>query len=471
MKILAFKLNLVYTFFIKIIRFNKEMNMKKQWIVLLIVVALLFSSMHVFGGGEAEEKDEAAETTKDVTISFWAAWGEDAGPGAWIEEFESEHPNINVKYVKFKNDDQGNVKIDVALSAGEEVDVFFNYGMKRVAPRWELCQDLTKFIERDKFDPEEELAGEHYTINGKYHALPIGAINDAVYLNKDALDEKGLKVPTEWTLEEYEEYAETLTEMEGGNKIYGSSGFNALRYWVMPARGYLGSNAFYNESGLSNFDHPAFKESLQFKYKLENIKKVQFPHSEMAATNINAFTALLQKRSYMTIASNAMSRFLSNMKDYPRDFNVTVAPMPRLKADQETNYNNGLHVFDYLAMGGNISDAKKEAGWDFMKWLATDGNINLAKVGHIPTWVKVDKSKIVDYMLGSVKDTVDIEAFKRVVLNYKAPNYADDITTAYDKIYAIYTEEAEKVLYDKISIDKALSNMKSKCDEAIKKAR
>ena len=433
-------------------------------IKVLGLIMILFGCLFFVANSQVMAADE-------VTISFWAAWGEDSGPGAWIEEFEKEYPNINVEYVKFKNDDEGNVKIDVALAAGTEVDVFFNYGVKRIVPRWDLCQDLTKFTERDNFDVKEEIAGKHFTIDGEYHGLPIGAINNAVYINKDALDKAGLEVPTEWTLEEYKEYASKLTKGEGIKKVYGSSDFHDSRYWTMPVRGYLGSNAWYNDEGLSNFDHPAYKSALEFKYNMENVEKIQFPYSEMIATNLTGFTVMLQRRSNMAISANAIVRFLNNTEDYPRDFYVTVAPMPKLKDDQEINYNKGLNIFDYLAMGANISEEKKEAAWKFMKWLATEGNINLGSVGHIPTWTGVDKEQVIDYMLGNVKDTVDIEAFKRVVLDYESPNYSDTERTAYMQIYTILKEEAEKALYDQISVEKALENMKVKSDEAIKKAK
>jgi len=433
-------------------------------IKVLGLIMILFGCLLFVANSQVMAADE-------VTISFWAAWGEDSGPGAWIEKFEKEYPNINVEYVKFSNSDEGNVKIDAALAIGSEVDLFFNYGVKRIIPRWNLCQDLTKFIERDNFNVKEELAGKHFTIDGEYHGLPVGAINDAVYINKDALDKAGLEVPIEWTLEEYKEYAKKLTEGEGIKKVYGSSGSDDSRYWAIPARGYLGSDAWYNDEGLSNFDNPAYKTALEFKYNIENVEKIQFPYSEMTATNLNAFTVLLQRRSNMTIASNAMARFLNNTEDYPRDFYVTVAPMPKLKDDQEINYNKGLQIFDYLAMGANISKEKKEAAWKFMKWLATEGNINLGSVGHIPTWTGVDREQVIDYLIGNVKDTVDIEAFKRVVLDYESPNYADTKRTAYMQIYTILKEEAEKVLYDQISVEKALENMKVKSDEAIKKAK
>jgi len=428
------------------------------------LIMILFGCLLFVANSQVKAADE-------VTISFWAAWGEGSGPGAWIEEFEKEYPDINVKYVKFSNNDEGNTKIDAALAIGSEIDVFFNYGTKRIVPRWDLCQDLTKFIEHDNFDVKEELAGKHFTINGEYHGLPIGAISDAVYINKDALDKAGLEVPTEWTIEEYKEYARKLTKGEGINKVYGTSDFHALFYWTLPARGYLGSDAWYNDEGLSNFDHPAYKKALEFKYNLENIEKIQFPYSEMIATNLNAFTVFLQGRSNMAISSNAIARFLNNTEDYPRDFYVTVAPIPKLKDDQEINYNKGVNVFDYLAMGANISEEKKETAWQFMKWLATEGNINLATVGHTPTWTRVDKDQIIDLMLGNVRNTVDTEVFKRVALDYESPNYVDTKYTAYSQIYTIFQEEAEKALYDQISVEKALENMKVKSDEAIKKAK
>lgn len=438
--------------------------MKKVVVLLLMVVM----SMNLFAAAKAEADTEE----KVVEITWWAAWGEDTGPGEMIARFNELYPNINITYVKFSNSDDGNIKIDTSLLAGEDVHVFFNYGAKRLAPRAEkgLVQDLTKFIERDGFDVEQELGRGSYRLDGHYNALPVGSLSSLVYLNMDALEHAGLGIPdVNWTLADYAEYSRKMTSGAGTEKIYGSSDSNALYYWTQPVVGLLGSNAWYNTAGLSNFDHEAYKRALEFKYNLENIEKTQLPFTEIKASKIDYVSEFLNGKIGMIVQSNAIARTIKNPEANPGNFKITMAPLPALEEGQSVNYNRGMYYFDYLAMGANLREEEKEASWTFMKWLATEGSIGLAKVGHIPTWKKTDKDALVDIMLGeNAEGLVDIDRFKAIVLDYDSPCFNDTVFTANGEVYTILQEEAEKALFDQISIDQALKNMKTRCDQAIR---
>ncbi len=420
---------------------------------------------------DATEANNEETEPEPVTISLWGAWGEDAGPGETLKQFMEIYPHINVEYVKFKNDDEGNVKINTSLLAGEDVHVFFNYSVSRFAPRVdkELLQDLSTFIERDGFEVTEEFGEGIYNKDGVYYGLPATSLTNSVYINKSMLDTAGLKVPEAWDLETYAQYAKAMTTGSAENKIYGACDFHSNYYWTMPARGLLGSNAWFNDEGLSNFDHPAYKKALEFKYQLENVDQVQYPYADMKATNKQAWHLFMEGKTAMVVASNAMARFLNNPADYPRDFDVVVAPMPTLEKDQDVNYNAGLYYFSYLGMSKNITDAEKEASWLLMKWLTTEGSVNWGRVGHIPSWKKTDKSQLAQLMLGNAQDNVDIDSWKKVVLNYDGASYNDDQLKAYAQVYTILQQEAEKVLFDEVSVDEALESMKTKCDAEINK--
>ena len=374
--------------------------------------------------------------------------------------------------MKFSNNDEGNVKIDTSLLAGHEIDVLMNFGLQRFIPRAEkgLLADLTEFIERDRLDMEEEFGASAYMMDEKYYGLPASSLTNVVYLNEDRLQAAGLEVPTDWTIQDFAEYARAMTEGEGANKVYGSSdyAYAGLYYWTMPARGLLGDNAWYKSETESNLDHPAFKRSLEFKYNLENVEKVQFPYTEFKASKILAEELFVQERVAMTVGSNSLTRFIKNLEDYPHDFRTTVAPLPKLDEDQEINYNRGLYPFSYLAI--NEKSREKEAAWTFVKWLATEGSIGLAKVGHIPSWTKTDKDALADEMLGpDAEDIMDVDAFKNVLLDYDSPAYKDTILNAYPQINAAIQGEAEKYLFDQVTLDEAIQNMKNTADTELQR--
>ncbi len=428
---------------------------------LLLIVTLLTAT-----AGFGKEKVHGS-------ITWWTPWAEDQGPQEIIEAFNKDYPEIKVEHVKFTNTDEGNVKIDMTLLAGQNIDVFFNFAASRLIPRVQrgLLQDLSGFIAKDKFNVETNLGKGIYRYNNKYYALPVGSLTNSVYINEKMLKAAKIKTPKEWSMEQYKEFAKALTKGEGAKKVYGACDFHSVYYWTMPARGLIGSDAWYNAQGMSNFDFPAYKRALQYKYDMENIERTQFPYSEMKFTKMQAWDVFMQQRSAMVVASNAIARLINDTNKYPRDYKVTVAPLPTLDKNQKQNYNKGLYYFDYLGM--NAQTKNKQAAWTFMKWLATDGSIYLAKVGHLPTWKKANKDAVVKILFGAdAESKIDIDAFKRVVLDYESPCYNDIEVTAYSQIYSIIQEEAEKVLFDTgVTVDQAISNMKKRSDEAIAKER
>lgn len=423
------------------------------------------------GSGDGEKTSAPQDSPQEVTISWWGAWAEDTGPAEIIQRFNEKYPHIRIRYVQFQNTDEGNVKIDTSLLASQDIDVFFNYNVTRFDPRAKknLLLDLTPYLERDQFNVEEELGTGILTHDGKYYGLPVSSVSNAVFINKKMLDEANLPVPERWTLEEFKDYAAKLTRGEGPNKVYGAADFHSMYYWANPARGLLGSNAWYKGDGTSNFDHPTFKASLQFKYELENVEKIQYPYTEYKASKAQAFDIFMQQKAAMVVSSNAISRFLRDTEKYPRDFIATVAPLPTLEKDQAVNHNLGLQYFGFLSI--NKNSKYKEESWTFVKWLATEGSVYLAMVGHIPTWKKADKDEVVKIMLGEDADQkVDVEAFKRVVLFNDHPSYNDTELTAYAEVYRIMQDEAEKAMFDIQTVDEAIQEMKRLSDEAIKNA-
>lgn len=419
------------------------------------------------GNGGAETKAPA----KEAAISWWGAWAEDGGPGEMIKKFNEKHPHIKVQYVQFQNTPEGNIKLDTALLAAQDVDVFFNYGTKYVDPRAKknLLLDLSEWIAKDRFQVEEELGTGIYQYNGKYYALPATSQSGGVWINKKLLDEAGLKTPTEWTIDEYKEFAVKMTKGEGANKVYGSSDSHSGLDWMRFAKGLIGVDSMYNAQGLSNFDHPAYKKSLQFKYDAENAEKFQYPYKEFKSTKAQVFDTFIAGKSAMATMTNAMARVVSDTEKYPRDFTVEVAPFPTFEKGQQ-NFNSGVSYFGYLAI--NAKTKEKDASWTFMKWLLTEGSGDFAKVGHLPTWKKTNKEDVVRIMFGAdAEKKVNLEQVKRVLLDYESVSAQDNEFTAQAEMISISTAEFEKAMYDQIGIDQALANMKKASDEAIGKAR
>ncbi len=164
------------------------------------------------------------------------AWAETAGPQQTIAAFNELHPDIKITYVQFANNDEGNVKLDTSLLSGQSVDVFYNYGDYRFAPRAEngMLLDLTDYMARDGVNAQEEF-GNFYTYEGRFYGLPASSVQVSIYINKDMLDEAGLPLPpNDWTFDDWADYARKLTKGEGADRVYGTSDFhNDNNYWAL----------------------------------------------------------------------------------------------------------------------------------------------------------------------------------------------------------------------------------------------
>ena len=441
--------------------------MKKR--TLAIVLCMLLCALFV--------SVASAEFTKNTEVSgeitWWGAIQEESGPLEVIEHFNEIYPNIEVEYVYFKNNDAGNTKLDTALMSDEGVDVFVNYGAKRVPPRLNggLLEDLTPYIERDGMNVIDEFGGEYLVEEGKMYALPASSIKTMIYFNKDMLDAAGLPIPDDnWTWDDFDMYMEKLSSGEGFNRVFGGVSVTDSYSMAYPSRGILGSNYFYKEDGTSNFDHPSFKWSLERRMKVQVEKKIEYDIFEQKATGVTAQDLFLNGVTASMMVSGPYLRYVKDMENYPHDFTVAFANVPRYDENTEVNYNKGSYMFDFASI--NSKSENKEAAWEFLKYYTTEGSMYMFKYGRGPAWKKLDIAQATEMLLNEEqKKQIDMESFNRVYLDFVSEGYNDDIFTQNDQISAVMTEEMEKCMLGEITVDEAIGNMKARADELLANAQ
>lgn len=445
--------------------------MKKRILAILMCTAMCATSLSVCASAEAasESVDPSSLSGK---ITWWGAIQEESGPLEVIEHFNEIYPNIEVEYVYFKNDDAGNTKLNTALMSNDGVDVFVNYGAKRVPARVEggLMEDLTTYIERDGFDVTANFGGEYMVMDGKTFALPASSIRSIVYFNMDMLEAAGLTLPDDdWTWDDYDMYMEKLSHGEGVERVYGGVTVSDSYAFAYPARGVLGSNYFYKEDGTSNFDHPAFKASLERRLRIQNELKIEYDMFEIISTKLTPQDLFLNGDAASMVVSTPFLRYVKDLEMYPRDWKVGFAYIPRYDENTDVNYNKGSYVFDFASI--NSKSENKEAAWAFLKYYTTEGSQYMFKYGRGPAWTQIDTEQATELLLNEeLKETLDMESFNHVYLDFVSEGYNDDIFTQNDQITAVMTEELQKCQLGDITVDEAISNMKSRADELLANA-
>lgn len=185
--------------------------MRKTLAAIIMVCLLIGMSAPVV---MAEEK---------ITLDWWVT---DVATLVEIYEkvaaaYEAEHPNVDIRISSYT--DQYDEKLKSAQAAGQAPDIYIEAVLANGVTS-NMFLDLTPYMERDGFKPEE-LYYQPYMdymckYQDKYYALPRDIFSLAIVYNKDLFDEAGVAYPQEgWTLEDLRETAKKLTVPE--KKQYG----------------------------------------------------------------------------------------------------------------------------------------------------------------------------------------------------------------------------------------------------------
>ncbi len=393
--------------------------MKKTLLSLVLVLAMLMP-MLAFAQPEATMGDP----NLTGTVRFVCAYNGGQGIDALIEAFNELYPNVKVELTTISNNESGNLKINTSLMAGDEIDVLLSYTSTLTVSRSQsnFFYDLTDLIDAENIDMVDEWGGR-LEVNGRVYSIPVDGLNYYIAINKTLWDNAGLgEIPTRWTMDEYADACRAMT----ADGVIGGADSHGSNHWMNHVYQAFGSDMLYNadKTAVTTVSNPAFVDTLNRQIALEE-EGVWYPWSEMKASNMQTQNLLLGGYTASTVSNN-MTRFIADQVNYPIDFTVSFAPYPTLTAEDEHNYMEGPSKYGHLAITSTCENV--EAAWAFVRFFAREGNVYLVKAGHLPTWKYTDRDKAVTLLFGSEEDAaklVDVEAYKRVVLNLDGENYYD----------------------------------------------
>jgi multiple sugar transport system substrate-binding protein len=404
-----------------------------------------------------------------VKLRWWGGVPEANGPKQSVEAFNKIDPNIQVEYIQYPNNDEGNVKMDTALQADGEVDVVVSYGLARLKQRADAgaLEPLDAYL--NGFDPLKEYGKLDNQWDGKYWALILAMQPRFVFMNKAALDEVGLKVPTDWTWDEYADYAQKLVKGSGATKRYGA--FNATGDGAVFEPVYLlkGGDYLYKDACTTNFDDPSYLQAFNLRMRLQNTDKSIAPLGDVTAGKLQPYSEFTGGKSAMLIEGSWILRYIKDVANNPRSFMTTFAPMPHWK-DTPNAYRPG-NADDRCSIAKKSKN--KDAAWTFMKWWGTEGYINMTPFGRMSMWKSRKIEDTANAYLSDFADSakyLDVEAYKRVVFAMADKNFPIQFNaTAASELNQIQKEEIEKVLLGDAKPEDAVKNIKKRGDDALGK--
>jgi multiple sugar transport system substrate-binding protein len=175
--------------------------------------------------------EEPAPEKEAITVNF-LAWGDPADIEAWDKfknMYEEANPNVTVE-VTTVADPNANFypKLQTMIAGGTSphISSFQGWEWQTYADQ-DVLAPIDEFIAANPYYknlyPEGVASMADSTVrNGKYYLIPMQMGTMVMFYAKKHFDEAGLAYPTEdWTLEEFLEMAEKLTDKSGDVKKFG----------------------------------------------------------------------------------------------------------------------------------------------------------------------------------------------------------------------------------------------------------
>lgn len=439
---------------------------KKRWLTRftsLVVLMGLLAGCSGNGSNSSASNNESAGSngssqSKDtVTLKMWGGVPPESGPQEVIDNWNKEHPEIQVEYVRFVNDDDGNLKLDTAMITGQDVDLFVNYTISHASKRVEsnLALDLSQFSD---YNIDEKMGADagSWKIDDKYYGVPTTKSPYFIALNKDALDAANLPVPKDWTWDELREYAKKLRTGSGYGFIQN------MEPYVDPIDSVLSQEGYTKADGSSNLDHPLVKKWLETLNAMMVDDKTTPPLGEQLTSKMPVEQVFLSGEVPMLNIGAWLLRSSNNFTDFPRDFKIAFAPVPRL-AESADKYVTRGGLGDYISI--NAKSKHQEAAWEFLKWYADGGMAPMAAGGRLPASKDANQEEALDSLLGEKSDTYDLDSLMYVMFDNTTPTYVRSLP---QEVMDMRAQEYEKYFLGSQSLDQTIGAMVSRHNDYLK---
>jgi len=419
-------------------------------------------------GGEASQSPATGGAKAPVTLKFYTnAKGEPGEPMMKVvEAFNAQSSDIKVEHVALvQNNDSREMlqKLDILAATDETVDVVLmnneGYVLERAGNG--MLHPLDEFYQANGINPAEEFY-RNPAYDGKHYATMTDASFWYVAINESHLKDAGLELPpSDWTWDDFREYAKKLKESKEGR-------FGAYFHTFGEYANLIAYTDFKNpqlkEDGTLLFDDPTFEYWFNLRRAMEVEDRSVRPLADVLAAKQHWATDFMNgTTSMLPIAMYSLDEAFLNEESYPRDFKITFAPLPRSSKDVEP----GLTSIGGSFLTIHKNSKHKEAAFEFIKFATMEG---AALSGRIPGWTKADGKAIMSQMIGDKKNLVDLDALSAALFN-------DNVRTAGSSAISVpYQQQLKKVaeggmnkfLLDNTTFEVALQYMLDEGQKIIK---
>ena len=450
--------------------------MNKKWWSGVLTAAMVIGLLSGCGGAKEDgAQGDSAQGGGKTNLRLYTYGTEEAYN--WkktIQAYEEATPGVTIELVQLseKGDTQEAFKkLDLEAASSAQMDILMFSDPAGYAQRVALgmAEPLDDYIAKDGYSVETDYKVDT-RLDGKVYALP-GKFNPwYVLLNKDHLEEAGLPVPTDWTWDEYADYAKKLTQGEGASKRYGTyfhgpQGGGWLEFLKLMMANQPQDTDYLKADGSSNLDNPTFRQTLELRVRMEKEDQSSVPYTAMISQKLNYRTQFFNQSASMITIGSWMNTEIGGTDKVPLDFNVAVAPFPKNEEGDPTGLTPV--TTDYVAVAAKSKH--KEEAYKFVRWYTTEGQIVQGK--NIPAWQQVKTEQveeIIDTILSGTKspDKVDKKSLVDTLVASKASAIVPPAPYQAE-VYEAVNEEYEKLILGNQDIDQTIANSQERVNKII----
>lgn len=372
------------------------------------------------------------------------------------QEFEKKHPEIKVQYLPVVW--PWVPKFNTLLAAGSPPDAVVP-GLTLDYLDQGVWLDLDPLIARDRVDTSKyfEAVWRETSWKGIRYGMPVGIYTDAVFYNKDLLDQAGLPEPPHsyddpsWTWDKYVNYAKKITRDTNGDgtpEIWGMDGVGNTLVFLRS----FGAEQFSADLRTALFDSPQMKTG--FEYLQSLYRNGLTPTYQQRVAQALGGVGFPTGKVGMLIDFTSRYR---NLIDLPR-LNWDLAAKPRGPA--------GPKVLLYLDTINIVaSSPNKELAWEWVKFISQPDvlpRLSIRGLRAIPPtaegvtmWVKE---------MAEIKRDVDWMVFIKGLPYAAAP---EPWHPAFQEIYNLRTSTERDIKDMKVEVSTALTLLDEKVQQLL----
>lgn len=320
---------------------------------LLMIVVFLLILVGLFLGGRFVLSRVAG--SKEVTLTYWGLWENDATIRAVIADFEAQNPKIKIEYLK-QSPRQYRERLQAAIGRGEGPDVF------RFHNTWVPMLKNELALTDNKIIPASFMSSSFYPIvtsdlgaGGAFYGVPLMIDGLGLYYNEDLFTAAGATAPTTWP--ELLALVPKLTVKNENNIVTSAIALGTTNN-VENFSDILATMFMQNGASLLDLSSKEAEETLVFYHKFADPSDPVYTWNETLDNSISAFA---NGRVAMILAPSWRA---FEIKQLNSDLRFKIVPIPQLPG-------NNVTWASYWVEGVSAKSANQARAWQFIKYLSS----------------------------------------------------------------------------------------------------